>query len=95
MNVELAIEQLILHDLPTGQRRRIAAAIEQELARLFAERGVPPGLAARGSAIPIDAADVAVAPGLRPDAIGTRVAESIYSTLANTQPVGKPGRSEP
>ncbi|HEX9372632.1 MAG TPA: hypothetical protein VF897_16595 [Roseiflexaceae bacterium] len=90
MNIELSIEKLILHDMPLAQRHQVAAAIEQELARLLAERGVPPDLAARGGSIPIDAARVEISAGLRPEAIGAQVAESIYGSLAGGQPQAQP-----
>ena len=51
-NIELHIEELVLHGFEPGDRHRIGEAIERELARLFAEQGTPPSLAqgARGCA---------------------------------------------
>lgn len=88
-NIELRIEELILHDLPYDQRHQVAAAIEQELARLFAERGAPSGLA-EGTP-PIDAGTVRVNPNLTAESIGAQVAGSIYGqlSLGAAQP-GKP-----
>jgi hypothetical protein len=92
-NLELSIDQLILPDLPLVHRERVAAAIEQELARLWAEQGSPPGLDA-GAPITLNASSVQAAAGARPEAIGAQVARSIYSSLAGSEgPPGLPGGS--
>jgi hypothetical protein len=39
-SVSVHIEELVLHGYPSADRRRIAAAVEQELARLIREQGV-------------------------------------------------------
>jgi hypothetical protein len=81
VNLELIIERLILPDLPLVHRERVAAAIEQELARLWAEQGPPPGVEA-GEPLALSATSVQVAAGARPEAIGAQVAQSIYTSLA-------------
>jgi hypothetical protein len=81
MNLELTIERLILPDLPPLQRRRVVAAIEAELGRLWAEQGIPPGLDA-GASITLNASSVQAAARARPDQIGAQVAQSIYHGLA-------------
>jgi len=40
-NLELNLEELVLHDFPGVDRDRIARAVQRELERLFAERGIP------------------------------------------------------
>lgn len=79
-NVELRIEELILHDLPYDQRHRVAAAIEQELKRLLAEHGAPPGF--DDGTPPVDAGTVHVSPNLTAESMGIQVAGSIYGQLA-------------
>ena len=79
-NLDLHIERLILHDLPYSQRGRVAAAIEAELTRLLAERGVPEGWS--GDMPPIDAGAVHVSPHLPAEAIGRQVAETVYAGFA-------------
>jgi hypothetical protein len=83
--VELHIEHLVLQGLP-GDRSAIAAAVEQELARLLAERGLPPGLGEGDTAISVSSPVVRVPAGLRPEAIGARVAEAIYANVAGGPP---------
>ncbi|MFN8503377.1 hypothetical protein [Kouleothrix sp.] len=85
MNINLSIDSIILHGLDTD-RHAVAAAVERELGRLLAERGLPPELAANDGAISVALPEVRVPRGLRPDAIGARVAESIYASVA-----GAPG----
>jgi hypothetical protein len=80
VNLELIIERLILPDLPLLHRERVAAALEGELARLWAEQGPPPGVEA-GEPLALRATSVQVAEGARPDEIGAQVAQSIYTSL--------------
>jgi hypothetical protein len=82
MNVRLHIDELVLDGFPPGDRYRIAAAVEVELTRLFADQGVPPDLAS-GRAIPaLDGGSFDVAPDARPDRIGGQVAQAVYRGLA-------------
>jgi hypothetical protein len=94
--IDLHIETLLLRNLPYGQRHHIAAAIEQELTRLFTAYGLPPTLA-RGGNIPqitIDA--LPIARNARPSAIGTRIAQRMYQSLSeNGHAVSSEGRNAP
>lgn len=78
-NIDLRIEELILHDLPYDQRHRVAAAIEQALTRLLAERGLPAGSTEHMP--PLRAAPVSVNPRLSAESIGQQVAQSVYAQL--------------
>jgi hypothetical protein len=78
-NIDLQIEELILHDLPYDQRHRVAAAIEQALTRLLAESGAPDGWAGRE---PVTPGPITVNPRLSAEVIGMQVANSIYGQLA-------------
>jgi hypothetical protein len=83
--IDLQIDELILRGLPYTQRKRIAAAIEQELTLLLAEQGLPLSLA-RGGYVPrIDLDDIQVAAGAKPAAIGNQIARNIYSNLAGSK----------
>ena len=90
-NLELSIDQLILPDLPLVHRERVAAALERELARLWAEQGPPPGVEA-GELLALSARSVQVTAGARPDEIGAQVARSIYTNLGGGE--GRPGPPE-
>jgi len=91
-NVELQIDELILHGLPSGQRDRIAAAVEAELQRLVDEGGLPPSLAAGGRLPQMQVDDLQVAAGAKPGAVGAQIAASIYNNLAGNRPL--PGSVE-
>jgi len=76
--VELHIEELVLHGFAPGDRYRIADAVERELARLFAEQGVPPALAQEAEVAQLDAGAFKIAPGARGEAVGAQVAHTVY-----------------
>jgi hypothetical protein len=82
INLELHIEELILHHVPPHQQDLIGAAIEQELTRLFSEQGVPPTLAKGGQMGQIDGGAFNVAPNATADAIGSQVAQAIYGGIS-------------
>ena len=79
MNVRLHIEELVLQGFDGVDRYRVGAMVEQELARLFAEQGVPPGMAAGGAVARIDGGTFTVTPDAKPDRIGAQVAQAIYN----------------
>jgi hypothetical protein len=81
-HVRLRIEELVLEGFPAGDRYRIAAAVEAELARLFAEQGIPVGLSAGGAMSVVDGGSFDLTPGARPERIGAQVAQAVYGGLA-------------
>jgi hypothetical protein len=79
--VRLHIDELMLEGFEPGDRHRIAAAVEVELGRLFADEGVPPGLAS-GRAMPrVDAGSFDALQGARPQEIGAQVARAVYRSF--------------
>ena len=78
MKVEIHVEELVLHDVPASQRHAVGRAMEQELARLVAERGVPEGLTARPVLGHVDAGELTLDSGTPPRALGEAVARSVY-----------------
>ncbi len=85
-SVDLRIEELVLHGfaqgVPAGYRSRIGAAVEQELARLLTEQGVPMGLSQAGALARLDAGAFEVAPDAKPEVIGVQVAQAVYRGLS-------------
>jgi len=81
MNVDLHIEELVLEGFAPGDRHRIGAAVERELARLIVERGVPAGLAAGGEAQRVDGGSFEVKPGGRAESVGRQVAGAVYGGM--------------
>jgi hypothetical protein len=81
MNIEFYIDELVLHGFAHGDRYLISAAVEQELARLFAERGAPSLLAGSGDFSHLDGGAIEVTPGTKPAAIGAQVAKAVYGRV--------------
>jgi hypothetical protein len=77
-SVELHVEELVLRGFSMGDGGEIARFIEGELARLFAERGVPPSLRRGGDVPYLDAGAFDAAPGADAQAIGVQVAQALY-----------------
>lgn len=91
-NLELAIDHLLLPDLPPSQRTRVVEVIEQELGRLWSEQGVPAGIT--GEHFFLDGAQIEVPVGTPPQAIGVHVARALYNGMAGTrQATERPARS--
>ncbi|MEI2579944.1 hypothetical protein [Scytonema sp. PRP1] len=80
-NIELHIEELVLHGFARQDRYRIGDAIQQELTRLLNEQGVPPSVAGSGEIARLDAGTFEVKAGAKPEAIGVQVAQAIYGGL--------------
>jgi hypothetical protein len=80
-NIELNIEELVLHGFQPGDRQRISLAVQQELSRLFAEQGVPPGLSSGGAIPSIDAGSFNSTPNAKPNAVGQQIANTVYTGL--------------
>jgi hypothetical protein len=80
-DVELYIEELVLHGFAPGDRYRIAEAVEGELARLLVERGVPLPLAQKGELVQVDGGSFDVAPCSSAEAVGGQVARMLYGGL--------------
>lgn len=80
-SIELHIEELVLEGFEQVDRHRIAEAVEQELTRLFTERGIPPSLAYGKEINRLDGGAFHIAPDSGPETIGTRVAQAVYRGL--------------
>lgn len=79
--IELHIEELVLAGFPAAQRYAIGDALERELSRLIADRGLPSAMVPGGEIARLDAGDFAVAPGAHGNAIGAQVARAVYRGL--------------
>jgi hypothetical protein len=84
MIVNLHIERLVLDGSPlqSGDGPRVAAAVERELARLLGSGAMVRGRSV--AAASVAAAPVMVHPGMRPQAFGRSIAESVYGGLTHT-----------
>ena len=83
-NIELHIEELVLHGFAPGDRFRIAEAVEQELGRLLLEQqDVSPLFEKSGKIERLNAGTFKMTPGIRPEAVGARVAQAVHSGLGD------------
>ncbi len=82
-SLEVHIEELVLHGFSPADRLRIGAALERELARLLAERGLPEGLPGGAQVEAIDAGSFVRGPLATPVSIGGEVARAVYGGLSS------------
>ena len=80
MDIVIEIDELVLHGFPPGDHHRIGEAVQVELSRIFAERGLPEGRSGSGASR-LDGGAFRAADG-RSDTIGAGVAEAVYRTVA-------------
>ena len=81
-NIELHVEELVLHGFSPADRLLIGQAVEHELARLIAERGASPSLARRGELAELDGGSFETQPGSGVETIGAQVARAVYGGLS-------------
>lgn len=83
MNISVHIERLILDGLPVApdQRPLLQAAVEAELARLFAVGGLTGGMATGGAVPYVPAGAIPIAGGADPAALGTQIAQAVYGGI--------------
>ncbi|HEY9631531.1 MAG TPA: hypothetical protein V6C84_29925 [Coleofasciculaceae cyanobacterium] len=80
VNLELQIEELILHGFAPGDRTRIGESVQQELTRLLTE-AMPDSLAQGRAIDQINDGTFEMALGMKPEAVGVQIAQSIYGGL--------------
>ena len=78
-NIELHIEQLVLHGFRPNDRYRIGKAVELELTRLFTEQGISYSMSKGGEFTRLDSGTFNIAPSSKAEAIGSQVAQSVYA----------------
>ena len=81
-NIELYVEELVLHGLSPADRYRIGQAVEHELVRMFAERGAPSSLAQGSEIERLDGGAFEVRQSAKAEAIGVQVARAVYGGLS-------------
>jgi hypothetical protein len=79
--VRVHIERLVLDNVRSSDGPRVAAAVQQELTRLFSQQGVPPSMLGGGAMASVDAGSFRQTPTAKPVATGTQAARSIYRGL--------------
>lgn len=82
-NIELHIEELVLHGFAPGNRHAIGEAVELELTRLFNEQGMLPSFEKNARIESLKGGEFNVAQGAQAETIGTQIARAIYKGIAN------------
>jgi hypothetical protein len=90
-NVQLHIQELILHGFAPGDRFEVMAAVERELSRLVNETGTAAGIKASKEVRQLEGGAFEVQPGARADAIGAQVARQIFRGLNGLSETQTPG----
>ena len=82
MNIVIEIDELVLHGFPTADRYRIGEAVQAELTRIFAERGLP-GTSLQGvTAARLDGGSFNIAAEMHATAVGAGVAGAVHRAVA-------------
>jgi hypothetical protein len=82
-DIELQIDELVLHGFPATDRARIGDAVHAELVRNLEQLGDRAGrLAALDRIGALDAGTFSVTAGAKPQAIGAQIAQSIVGSAA-------------
>jgi len=84
-NVELHIEELILRGLPPGSREGLAEAIQEEVSRMIAEGGLPPGLSGASGPVYLPRVSFEVDPRPRAGSIGSQVGRALHRGWTETK----------
>ena len=71
------IDRLVLNGFPQEDRRAIAAGLEQELRRVFADQAAVSLLMARGNVSRLQVGGVSIGHGSKPRRVGESVAQGI------------------
>ena len=80
-NIELHIEELVLHGIAPKDRYAIGEAVQRELTRLLTEQEIHPSLRQGREVARLDGGTFNVKQGTKPDAIGAQVAQSVYGGM--------------
>jgi hypothetical protein len=80
-DIEVYIEELVLHGFAPGERYAIGEMVQRELTRLFAERGMPPSLSQGAEIARLNGGAFDVRPGAKPQTVGAQVARAVYRGL--------------
>ena len=81
VNIELEIDELVLHGVAPKDRASIGEAVRRELGRLVAERGLPRPLEHGGEAALLHGGAVQLRHDTQPSIVGQRVAAAVFGSL--------------
>ncbi len=80
-NIELHIEELVLHGFKPQDRAAIGEAVQRELTRLFTEGGLHSSLHREHQVSRLDGGTFHVKQGSNPATIGAQIAQKVYGRI--------------
>jgi len=83
MRIDLQIDELVLDGITVQDHEGLRTAIAAELARLLAERGVPPVLSRAGDVPALNGDPVTIQPGVSTGSLGGQIALAVYGGLGS------------
>jgi hypothetical protein len=85
MNLRIHIDRLVLHGLPVSRASGalVQANVEAELARLFVEGGLAPGLLSAGAIPSVTGGAISLAASDRPVMLGQKIAQAVYGGITS------------
>ncbi|MGH7938512.1 MAG: hypothetical protein ACREFG_08400 [Chthoniobacterales bacterium] len=78
MEVQVQIEELVLHGFDLNNRHAISEEVERELVRLLSEEGVPLSLRSENARDEVKAPSLNAPLSAKPPAIGRQIAQAVY-----------------
>jgi hypothetical protein len=81
-DIDLCIDQLIVEGLQPADGYRFGNAVQTELARLLAKRGIPLSLTGPVEFARLAAGSISITSASRPGTIGRQVGEAVYRGFA-------------
>ncbi|MCB9158267.1 MAG: hypothetical protein H6644_00135 [Caldilineaceae bacterium] len=94
--VVIHIEELVIHGVDVGSRRRLGAAVEAELARLLVQLGALAHLDASRTVDVVDAGAISLGPRPRAESTGAHIAGAVFHSLGGltaAEPADTPASS--
>ena len=79
--VVIHIEELVIHGVDVGSRRRLGTAVEAELTRLLAQPGALAHLDASRTVDVVDAGAISLGPRPRAESTGAHIAGAVFRNL--------------
>ncbi len=80
-DVEIHIDELVLHGFESSDPECIKLAVETELARLFAEKGLPGFLSQPKMIRGLPSGQFTLQPAAKAGTIGNHIATSVYNSF--------------
>jgi hypothetical protein len=77
-SIKLHIEELVLHGFAPADRHVIGDIVQDELARLLSEQGIPSSLRVEGATDEIKGATFNLAHDAKPRTTGRQIAHAVY-----------------